>query len=190
VRHSEARAQWEHTDRVEELFGWSRTADKDMPPSLRAELTKLRSEVARLEVQRDGILISRDAHVENEQRLQAEVAHRAEVGVTLAKDLAVAEAARDRVQKYFEDCNEMRVNAENEATSLRAAVATLTQRLGTLDSLLREEVSASLCVRVDVKMIGRKGGVQKASEIPSCGCWWCRARKALAETAAPTKETT
>lgn len=60
MRRSDERKQWEHTYEEEALYGFSRTADGDMPPSFAAELNeyadaleKARAELAAVRAERD-----------------------------------------------------------------------------------------------------------------------------------------
>lgn len=56
-------------------------------------------------------------------------------------------------------------------------------------ALMREELRDSLCIMVDAKLIGRKGGITSADQVQNCGktledsCWWCRVRAFVADPA-------
>ncbi len=60
MRHSSDRAQWEHTEEEEALYGFARTDGPDMPPSLRREFEGLTNRIAVLNRERDTLRTALD----------------------------------------------------------------------------------------------------------------------------------
>jgi hypothetical protein len=63
----------------------------------------------------------------------------------------------------------------------RGAQDMLHERLAEAVELMREEVRGTLCIGVDAKDVGKKGGITNSDQVPDCGCWWCQVRNYIRE---------